>query len=198
MKLTTPANTARTTAPTEAAVLFDDANLYVAFVSEHQPSQGEERQDVVSLFLDSSGNDKELFQISVSSVGMTSCAWYRSALPAKPLDDGTPNFAHSTSLNLNVAVADLRCVVLQTERDQRPVWTTVMGVPLKSLPPPLWATPGEGQHWKLNLIRTVTTLRGGRRSDMLQSNLSPVFMDAQPVSPYRLANLAFEPQKSNP
>lgn len=190
LPLVAPANTLRTTAPTRAAVLFDDGTLHVAFICEKQATGGASR-DVVSLYLDPLNQGKELFQITVDSKGSTRCAWLRSSEPAEPLENGAPDLGHPVFSVPDIAVKGLWTQVREGTDQGNAVWTAQVALPLAGLPALLQAKPAAGMHWKFNLVRTFTTLDGQRVVDQAQSNLSPFYVNAQAVSPYRLAELEF-------
>jgi hypothetical protein len=69
------------------------------------------------------------------------------------------------------------------------VWTAVITIPIQSLPGPLSQTPAAGLQWKVNLIRSISTVDVGSGIGVLQANLSPVYAGLQDYSPYRLATL---------
>ena len=190
LPLVAPANTLRTTTPTRAAVLFDDTTLYVAFICEKQTTGGTSR-DSVSLYLDPLNQGKELFQVTVDSTGSTRCAWLRSSEPAEPLENGAPDLGHPFWTVPDIAVKGLWTQVREGADQGNAVWTAQVALPLAGLPALLQAKPAVGSHWKFNLVRTFTTLDGQRVVDQSQSNLSPFYVNAQAVSPYRLAELEF-------
>jgi hypothetical protein len=190
--LTSPANTARTTAPAKAALLFDASTLYVAFVCEKQAVAPASVRDVVSLYLDTTGeaDTTEMVKIAVDAQGQATCAWVRSAMPAPRRQDGSPDLGHPVSTIPNQPVPNLKARVNESTLSADgsgggAVWTAVVAVPLRNLPLPLRTSAHPGDHWKLNLLRTVT----GERGDVLQANLSPVYVGAQEWTPYRLADV---------
>jgi len=196
-----PSNTTDTTAPTKAAILFDAKTLYVAFISHQQPiarTPGDVTRDAVSLYLDTEGDDRNMIQIAVDSTGKASATWIRNAVPARPLADGTPDFGHPVTANPDVFIKGLTTKVGENLAGASPTWTAVLAVPLQMLPLPLRATAAPGTHWKFNLTRTIVTTRNGRRVEELQSNLSPFHINAQAISPYRLATLILAPDPAAP
>jgi hypothetical protein len=184
---TAPSNTTRSTAPTQAALLFDPSRLFVAFICEKEPLT-DVAQDAVSMYLDttSAGDGTEMIRVSVDSSGHPSCTWIRSAVPAERRDDGSPDFGHPFSVIPNVQIAGLTAHVSQGMYNGKPAWTAVMAIPMRSLPLPLRTSVSPGAHWKFNLMRTIIAGEGGER---IQSNLSPVFVAGQEFAPYRLADL---------
>jgi hypothetical protein len=198
LALAPPANTTRTTALTQAGVLFDDQTLYVAFICEKQPTTAAQSRDAVSLYLDPLGNGLELFQVTVDSTGTSACAWLRSSEPAEPLDDGSPDFGHPVVAVPNLTVSGLAVRVREATDEGHPVWTCQITLPLAGLPPKLQVKPAPTTHWRFNLVRTFATLKGGKLGEQFQSNLSPFYVNAQAVSPYRLADLQFPDDKATP
>jgi hypothetical protein len=189
--LVPPANTLRTTAATRAGVLFDDQTLYVAFICEKQTVASGQARDTVSLYLDPLGEGLELLQITVDSSGTPACVWLRSSEPAEPLEDGSPDLGHPVQAVPDLAVPGLAVRVREATDEGHAVWTCQVAVPLAGLPAKLQVKPAPTAHWKFNLVRTFTTLKGGKPGEQAQSNLSPVYVNAQAVSPYRLAELQF-------
>ncbi len=187
-----PINAAGTTPPTTGAFLYDDAALYIAFVCQKSGTISGDAADTVSVYLDPHNEGKELLQISVNLETRASQAtWYRSTLTAQPLENGAPDLALPIDRYPNVSLKGLSCDLRETTKNGVPEWTAVLAIPFRSLPGPLQAAPSESHPWKVNLIRTLCVVNNGRRVPQVQSNLSPVYMDAQYVSPYRLAELQF-------
>lgn len=189
--LVPPVNTLRTTAPTRAGVLFDDETLYVAFVSERQPGSTGQSRDAVTLFLDPLCEGKELFQVTVDSTGATSCTWLRSSEPAEALEDGSPDWGHPVVATPDMKVSGMWTQVREGTDEGHSVWTCQLALPVAGLPKKLQVKPAAGAHWKFNLVRTYATIKDGRVVDQAQANLSPFYVNAQAVSPYRLADLGF-------
>lgn len=189
LSLTAPANTTRTTAPASAAILFDPGTLYVAFISNRQPTSV--TRDTVSLYLDTTpaGDGTEMIKVSVDQTGDATCTWIRTSSPAVRRTDGSPDFAHPVTSIPDINVLGLWSRVGEGTRNGTPVWTAVVGVPLKSLPPPLRTSANPGTHWKFNLMRNVVEGGGTPKVEQLQANLSPVYVGAQEFAPYRLADL---------
>jgi hypothetical protein len=190
--LVAPSNTHRTTPPVRAAMLYDPATLYVAFVSDTVPPPvAPIAHDAVSVFLDSSAmqDGTEMAQVTVNSDGHCTCTWVRAAMAAQPKEDGSPDLAHPVSKIVDFAVKGLAAHTAQTTRSGALAWTTVITIPLKALPIPLRAHADAGEHWKMNLLRTITTVDTGAGAQQLQANLSPVYVGGQYVSPYRMADL---------
>jgi hypothetical protein len=187
-----PINTDRSAPPARAALLYDANNLYVAFISDTANTAPD--QDTVSVFLDSSPNTdgKQLLQVSVRHDGTAAATWMYAAEAPTKRDDGSPNFHHPLVTVPNYALDGLVAKTRDAQEKGHRVWTAVVTIPLKSVPLPLRTSPTPGSHWKVNLLRTVTTDLAGNRQ-RVQSNLSPVYVDAQPVSPYRLAELFLSP-----
>jgi len=189
MELTAPANTQRTTPATSAALLFDSNTLYVAFISEKSATPVS--RDVVSLFLDTttSGAGLEMVKVYIDNTGEASCTWIRGSSPAEKRADGMPDYSHPVTSFPDYQVTGLWSRVSQGTQNGSTVWTAVVGVPLKNLPPPLRASVTPGTHWKFNLMRNVTSAGGTGHVEQLQANLSPVHVGAQEFAPYRLADL---------
>jgi hypothetical protein len=187
MTFTAPANTTRTTANTQAAILFDSNMLYVAFASECQPADKVDH-DGVSLFLDTThaGDGTEMVRITVNSDGSAECTWIRSATPAERREDGLPDFAHPVSTIPDIQIPGLVSHVTGGTHEGKGMWEAVVGVPMRALPMPLRTSPAAGARWKVNLLRTVTV---GQHKEQLQANLSPVYVGAQELAPYRMADL---------
>jgi hypothetical protein len=191
MTLTAPANTARTTATSRAAILFDAANLYVAFVNVKQPTLDTSLRDAVSLYLDTTaaGDGREMIKVSVDAQGQPSCTWVRMASPPEQRPDGSPDLAHPVSTLPNQKIVGLWAKVGEGTMDGVPAWTAVVAIPLRNLPTPLRTTATAGAHWKFNLLRNVVSGLGTARAEQLQANLSPVYVGAQEFAPYRMAEL---------
>jgi hypothetical protein len=190
--LQAPANTSKSTPGVTAAMLYDDNNLYVAFVSETVPPPAAPiTQDAVSVFLDSTADQdgKEMVQVSVNSAGQYSCTWIRSSEPAQRKDDGGPDWMHPYASVPNVTVKGLTARTGTGVQNGNPVWTAVVAIPIMNLPMPLQQQPMAGAHWKINLIRSISTKDVGLGTEQLQANLSPVHLGAQVVSPYRMARV---------
>ncbi|HVS72202.1 MAG TPA: hypothetical protein VHQ47_13180 [Phycisphaerae bacterium] len=192
-QFSSPINTDQTTPATRGAILYDPSHVYVAFVSDTAglPASG----DRVSVYLDSTaaGNGTEMIEVTVGHDGKVAASWIRAATPATKREDGSPDFLHPLSTIPGVKIAGLTTKVREETDHGKRVWTAVVGIPVKSLPMPLRASPQPGEHWKVNLLRTVSAGASGEGGEMLQSNLSPVYVNAQAVSPYRMADLVLSP-----
>ncbi|HVX85437.1 MAG TPA: hypothetical protein VH253_11700 [Phycisphaerae bacterium] len=188
-----PINTDQTTPATRGAILYDPSHVYVAFVSDTAGLPA--KSDSVSMYLDSTagGNGTEMIEVRVGHDGKVAASWIRSATPATKRDDGSPDFLHPLSTIPGVTIEGLTAKVRDETDHGRRVWTAVVGIPVKSLPMPLRASPQPGEHWKVNLLRTVSGSTGEGSGELLQSNLSPVYVNAQAVSPYRMADLYLSP-----
>jgi hypothetical protein len=198
--LVPPTNTSKTTPAVRAAMLYDSNNLYVAFVSETVPPPSAPiSEDKVSVFLDptAEGDGTEIAEVSVTSNGTAQCNWIRSALPAKPRDDGSPDWLHPYRNIPNQVVAGLTTRTGTGLQNGSQVWTAVIAIPVMNLKNPLQQPLLPGMKWKINLIRSISTKDVGMGTDILQANLSPVHVAAQAVSPYRMAKLllAAEPKR---
>jgi hypothetical protein len=188
--LAAPANTARTTAPAQGAVLFDEDTLYVAVINDLPPFTDADSRDAVALFLDTKGEGKELLQVTVDSSGQTQCAWIRTGAAIEPLADGSPNLGYPLDVRPNYPLAGLGVQVRQGVFEGRPVWTAVLAVPVAGMPALMQVLPAKDTHWKFNVLR-MYMVGTGSRGDVMQANLSPVYVGAQAVSPYRMAELDF-------
>jgi hypothetical protein len=188
-----PINTDRSAPPARGALLYDASMLYVAFVSDTGAASPD--QDMVSVYLDSSaaGDGTQLLQVAVRHDGAATATWMYASAPAAKREDGSPNFQHPLATVPNYPVEGLSVKTRDAQEHGRRVWTAVVGIPLKEVPLPLRSSPQPGSHWKVNLLRTVTMETAGGGRQQLQSNLSPVYVDAQPVSPYRMAELFLSP-----
>jgi hypothetical protein len=184
--LVAPANTSHTTSASRAAVLYDSGSLYVAVVNVLPEAGQEAAQDAVSLYVDTSGEGKELLQVTTEAQGTTRCAWIRSNVAVAPLEDGSPDMGYPLDIRPDFQISGLTARVGEGLVDGRAVWTTVFVVPVGGMPALMQIAPSPGGHWKINVLRRV--MRGG---EQLQSNLSPVYVNAQAVSPYRMAELDF-------
>ena len=183
-----PMNTSATTPATRAAVLYDPANLYVAFICRKSPVADASSTDAVTLFLDTWGEGKELLEVSLDAAARVPvCTWHRSTKAAQPLENGAPDMTVPTNHYPDFKLSSAWSVVREGEEEGQAVWSAVLAIPLADLPVPLRAAASPGAHWKVNLVRTIKSTGGGNR--LLQSNLSPIYINAQPVSPYRLADL---------
>lgn len=187
-----PLNTDRSTAPARAAVLYDANTLYVAFVCDTAGAAPD--QDTVSVYLDSTaaGDGTNMAQVTIRHTGETHFTWVSSTTPAARRADGTPNFTHPLVLRPDFPVVGLAVKIRDAQDHGHKVWSAVVAIPLRQLPLPLRATAQPGARWKVNLLRTVNTDVAGSKQ-LLQSNLSPVFVNAQAVSPYRMADLFLSP-----
>jgi hypothetical protein len=148
-------------------------------------------KDAVSLYLDTraGGDGREMIKISVDAAGQSSCTWVRMSVPPAVRPDGSPDLGHPVSTIPDVTIAGLTARVRDGSFEGSPVWTAVVAIPLKTLPPPLRTSATPGAHWKFNLVRSVVTDWGTPRAEQLQANLSPVYVGAQEFAPYRLAEL---------
>jgi len=194
--LSAPANTTHTTTPGKAALLFDDAALYVAVICDLPASADPDGpadpdgRDGISLFLDPKGQGRELLQVSADSTGTTHCAWIRTSAAIEPLEDGSPNLGFPLDVRPDCQFPGLDAQVRRGILNGRPVWTLQLAVPVAGMPALMQALPAPDAPWKFNILRTCLTGTGGQR-EILQSNLSPVHVNAQSVSPYRMAELDF-------
>jgi hypothetical protein len=60
---------------------------------------------------------------------------------------------------------------------------------MENLPLPLRATPTAGSQYKVNMLRMTIVADAKNNAELLQSNLSPVYVGQQAVAPYRMATL---------
>ncbi|MCL2641232.1 MAG: hypothetical protein FWD53_10335 [Phycisphaerales bacterium] len=191
--LLAPMNTSRSTPPVRVAMVYDADALHVAFVNDSvPPPPAPVARDVAAVFLDTSkaANGTEMVLVTVDSAGLCRCTWIRAGTPAVAKEDGSPEMSHPLDRLPDYAVKGLGAVVHHTTLNGEPVWTSVVTIPFKTLPLPLRVTsspPLGGERWKINLLRTITTADSGNGSQQLQANLSPVYLGAQAVSPYRMA-----------
>jgi hypothetical protein len=211
-RLVSPVNDTRTTPPTEVACAYDANNLYVAFVCASDnidmSAAGNRpwEHDSVELWLDTAspahptakGFDApsraagcEVFRILATPKGEVFTYWYRSAEPPKPKEDGSPDYTHPLSMNL-AHIAGLQVRSGMTKLNGQAAWTTVLALPLGSLPAQLRAQTEPGTHWHANLIRNEWVATQDGKQDLLQSNFSPVYESAQAVSPYRMADMVLD------
>jgi hypothetical protein len=198
--LVPPANTNKSTPSVRAAMLYDSDNLYVAFVSDTVPPPSAPiSEDKVSVFLDptAEGEGTEIAQVSVTSTGEILCNWIRSASPAKPKEDGSPDWLHPYRNIPDQVVSGLTAKTGMGLQNGSQVWTAVIAIPVMHLKNPLQQPLVPGMKWRINLIRSISTKDVGMGTEILQANLSPVHVAAQAVSPFRMAKLllAAEPKK---
>ena len=195
MSLVQPANSERSTPLCKARLLVDSRHLYVAFASELAPGEtaaaatasapdAPPDRDLVSLFLDIKGDGTEILQFSAGPSGRTACTRIRASVAPTPREDGTPNMNQPLELIPHWSTDGVETIPGAGHSDGRPVWTAVFSVSFQSLPLPFHVTPAGGEKWKFNLLRTISS-----EGDLLQANLSLVFVGAQSVSPYRMAEL---------
>jgi len=187
--LAAPANTYRTTAPTRAAILVTPTTLYAAFVCEKQPI--DVAKDSAVLFLDTHNADDhmEMVKITVDSAGPATCTWIRSDGVPTPHSDASPDLGYTFYTLPDFKVPGLTAHVGQGTDQGAPVWTSVVAIPLQSLPQPLKAVATPGAHWKFNLIRSVMAINGNGEKEQLQANLSPIYVGAQECTTWRMAEL---------
>lgn len=197
VNLSPPLNDTRTTPRTRVACLYDAEKLYIAFAGVN--SEGRPGGTSAAVLLDSSKNQNgtEFFEITVDpeTVGDASIRgmmWHRPTLPPAPNPDGTVNYTIPISRVPGFGVKDLQVLAGKGQVDGQPGWTVVFAIPMKTLPGPLKGTPTAGVHWRVNLLRQDELSAGGRR-DVVQGNLSPVFLGAQAVMPYRMSELVLMP-----
>ena len=200
MNLSPPLNDTRTTPSTRVACLYDAEKLYIAFAGA--TTEGRPGGTTAAVLLDSSKlqNGTEFFEISVDpeTVGDASIrgmVWHRPTLPPAPNPDGTVNYTIPVSRVTGFGIKDLQVVAGKGQVDGQAGWTVVFAIPMRTLPGPLKGTPAAGVHWRVNLLRQDELgggLGAGRR-EVVQGNLSPVFLGAQAVMPYRMAELVLMP-----
>lgn len=191
--LTGALNDPRSGPATRAALLYDADNLYIAFVSDAEPTPG--GSDSVEIWLDSSSahNGKELYSVDIKQDGGVSTAWYRATSPAQPKADGSPDYSQPILQIANPVLAGLVAKPGKGSSDGRPVWTMVVKMPLHSLPGPLRTDGVEGARWRMNLLRyNVEAPAAGGDPIVIQSNLAPIYQASQAVSPYRMAEVVLQ------
>ena len=183
--LVAPANTARTTPASRATVLYDAGTLYVAVIND-VPEWGTEEQDTVSLYIDTHGDGKEVLQVTTDARGGARAAWIRASTPVGPQEDGGPNIGYPLDIRPDIQVRGMTARVGRGLADGREAWTVVLALPVTGMPPLMQALPAPGAHWRFNVLRSVM-----RRGEQYQGNLSPVYVNAQAASAYRMAELEF-------
>jgi len=188
LEFSAPINNSRTTPPTRCAVLFDDQTLYIAAVSQTPATRAPEATDKISFYVDTTAKGYELLEFSAAG-GKVECTWLRSNSPAEPLEDGSPDLGFPVHILPNVEVPGLWCREFAGEAGEQAV---VIGVPLAALPAPVRFAPSKATPWKINAVRTILVPREDGRRQRLESDLSPIYMGAQAVSPYRMAELKFQ------
>ena len=196
--LVPPSSTPHTTSETRAALLYDADNLYVAFVSNKPDQPAAPDNDIVSVYLDTIGDGTEVVRIDQpSDASAPTCTWIRSTVTAATREataksSGGLDTAHPIVEIPFVPVKGLTAHTQNLTTSGASAWTTVLTIPLQSLPLPLRTSGSPGAHWKVNLLRTTVTGDPNSGSEVLQSNLSPVYRGGQSRCQYRMAQMVLE------
>jgi hypothetical protein len=139
------------TAATEARLLWDDDNLYVAFLCEDanaaSPFFGDDEKlytsNVVELFLNPSGDDSRYDEIEVAPTNALFDASF-SGGPRKGMDLSWSSHArHAVHVD----------GTLNDPRDVDRGWTVELAIPFASLTGMPRPRPRQGDRWKFNLYR---------------------------------------------
>jgi hypothetical protein len=139
------------TAATEARLLWDDANLYVAFLSE-DPNVGSPfthdddklyTSNVVEIFLNPSGDSSRYDEIEVAPTNALFDASF-SGGPRQGMDLSWSSHAqHAVHVD----------GTLNDPRDKDQGWTVELAIPFASLTGMPKPRPERGDRWKFNLYR---------------------------------------------
>ena len=150
--------------------------------------------DRVSVFLDPTAAGKDSLEISADLRGPAQATWRHFTIRPQPNDDGSPNSSYPAS---NFPLPNLATAsrIGTGEYRGNSVWTAVVTIPLTELPPALRSNVATDGHWKVNVLRLMATRSSSAASGLetVQSNLSPVRFNTQPVCPYRMADLVLAP-----
>jgi len=143
---------------TVARLLYDDANLYVAFDSEDPDVWGTlykrddaiYNQEVVEIFLDANGDGKTYNELEVSPNNVIFDAYFetrRSDLEkAKAWDSGM-----KTAVKVRGTIND--------DRDRDEGWSVEMQIPISRLAEVPHIPPQKGDRWRFNLYRLEHLVR---------------------------------------
>lgn len=185
-KLAGPLHASREAAPTWAAIAYDSARVHVAVLgATTNVVQG---RDTFTIWLDTSAaqNGTEQLELKLTDDGAVTTTWHRSANPAMPKDNGTPNFLHPMSSLPGITINGLTTKITRGQFNGEAAWGAVVSIPLDQTPAPLRMSPlAPGGSFKLNVIRT----HQAPGNVTAQANLSPVWVGAQVVSPQRMSVL---------
>jgi hypothetical protein len=200
MPFATPINARNATPPTRAAILYNNANLYVSVVAQRTAVVSEVMTDTLSLFLDTQGDGREVIEIAIdlnaASAGDGTAksspvfTWFRAPAPARPSEHGAPDAVLPIDRFPNIRVQGVSCVVRDGIENLLPIRSAVIGIPLRSLPAPFQAVMPGGAPYKLNIVRALSIANDGKHPAELQSSLSPVPAGIQSY-PQRMAELQF-------
>lgn len=139
------------TAATEARLLWDDANLYVAFLAEDPNVESPFTRDddklytsnVVEIFLNPSGDSSHYVEIEVA--------------PTNALFDASFSGGPRQGMDLSWSSHALHAVhvdgTLNDPRDVDRGWTVELAIPFASLTGMPRPRPARGDRWKFNLYR---------------------------------------------
>lgn len=187
--LQAPANTSHMAPPSRVAIYFDAGKLYVAVIAQ-SPATTFDTHDAISLYLDPLGQGREVMQITADAAGKMQCTWIRSGTPVQPQADGSPNIASPLDIRPDFQLSGMTCQVRQGMDGDHGAWSVAIALPVASLPAVMRAPLGQGE-WRINVLRTLTVDGSAGQHEQMQSNLSPVYLNAQAFSPYRMAHLKF-------
>jgi len=183
---------------TEARAAWDEEHLYVAFICHgplstvlhHKYDDPLHEQDVVEMFLDVTGKQKEIAELQVSPSGVTADIYHvwdtPLTYPADKIDwSQLKNLNFDRSWNLagyTAAGASL------TENGVTVGWIVEMAIPMR----PILAKQGlprslhEGQELRFNLVRYVYEEGAAGKKELRQLNWSPTTRGCPHVSPMAL------------
>jgi len=185
-------------AHTKIAAAFTPAYLYIAMVATG-PYQGAPtaaadnlwRHDCSEIWLDTSRkqNGTNFFELVVSPSGRTHGVWHRSSTPPAPTSSGAPDLNHPYGLiPWNIKGLLVR-IGSGTWRDRHAV-TTVVKIPIASLPRPLRFISKTGGRFRINVLRYVWQPNAAGHRKLTQYSLFPVPLEAQAFAPYLMGRLA--------
>jgi hypothetical protein len=197
-KLAKTQSSTTTNARTKIAAAFTPANLYIAIVatgpSKADPAAAADdlwRHDCSEIWLDTSRkqNGTNFFELVVSPTGRTHGVWHRSSTPPTPTSAGTPDLDHPYGL----IPWNIKGLVVKTGSGTwrgHPAVTTVVKIPIGSLPRPLRFVGKIGGRFRINVLRYVWQANADGHRTLTQYSLFPVPLEAQAFAPYLMGRLA--------
>jgi hypothetical protein len=183
---------------TKVATEFSKSDLYVAIISTgpyHCDSAAAAdnlwRHDCTEIWLDTSRrqNGTNFFELVVSPSGRTHGVWHRSSTPPTPNANGSPNFNHPYGL-IPFTISGLMVKTGSATWRGQPAVTTIVKIPLASLPAPLQFAGKIGGRFRVNVLRYLWRATDGGRRKVTQYSLFPVPPETQAFAPYLMGRLA--------